>query len=127
MKSLLVLMVVVLMTGCVGSGAWVAMQISATRAEAQLNNAKFMNVQIGQSKQEVLQVMGVPTKREAYQLSNEKIIEFLFYRTDGWSNAYPADNDSQFTPVAVENGKVRGWGRNYYDHVVRAAFDVTIK
>ena len=127
MKSLIVFIVVVLMSGCVGSGAWESMQISATRDEAKRNNVKFMNVEIGQSKQEILQIMGVPAKREAYQLSNEKIIEFLFYRTDGWSNAYPSDNDSQFTPVAVENGKVKGWGRNYYDRIVRAAVDVTIK
>lgn len=37
------------------------------------------------------------------------------------------DTDAQFTPVAIENDKVAGWGRNYYDRVVRAAVDVTVK
>jgi len=86
-----------------------------------------MKVQIGQTKDELLKTMGLPAKREAYQLANERVIEFLFYRTTGWSRGSTADTDSQFTPVAIENGKVSGWGRNYYDRVVRAAVDVNIK
>ena len=103
------------------------MQISGTRTEAEKNNAKLMNVQIGQSREELIQIMGPPTKREAYQLGNNKVIEFLLYRTAGWDNQHLGDTDAQFTPIAIENQKVVGWGRNYYDSVVRSAVDVTIK
>lgn len=71
--------------------------------------------------------MGPPAKREAYQLPNNKVVEFLFYRTSGWSTDVATDTDAQFTPVAIENDKVHGWGRNYYDQVVRVAVDVTVK
>lgn len=103
------------------------MQISSTRAEAQQNNANLMKVQIGQTKEEFVTIMGPPAKHEAYQLSNNKVVEFLFYRTSGWSRDVATDTDAQFTPVAIEDSKVTGWGRNYYDRVVRAAVDVTVK
>ncbi len=103
------------------------MQISSTRSEAERNNANLMKVQIEQSKEELLKIMGPPAKREAYRLPNGKVIEFLFYRTSGWSTHVATDTDAQFTPVAVENEKVSGWGRNYYDRVVRAAVDITVK
>ena len=103
------------------------MQISSTREEAKLNNANLMKVQVGQPRDEFLGIMGMPAKREAYQLPNEKVVEFLFYRTAGWSPGSTTDSDAQFTPVAIENAKVSGWGRNYYDRVVRAAVEVTVK
>ncbi len=115
------------LVGCAGSPAWTSMQISSTRGEAEQNNANLMKVQIGQTKDEFLKTMGMPAKREAYQLPNEKVVEFIFYRTGGWSPNSTTDTDAQFTPVAIENGKVSGWGRNYYDRVVRAAVDVTVK
>ena len=103
------------------------MQISSTREVAELNNANLMKVQVGQTKDDFLRIMGMPSKREAYQLPNDKVVEFLFYRTAGWSPANTTDSDTQFTPVAVENSKVSGWGRNYYDRDVRAAVEVTVK
>lgn len=118
---------VLLLAGCAGSPAWQSIQISATRSEAQRNNSNLMAVQIGSSREALLQAMGNPAKREAYQLANNKTIEFLFYRTGGWSNLSSTDTDAQFTPVAIENGVVAGWGMNYYTRVVRAAVDVTIK
>ena len=127
MRVCLFIIASVLLTGCPGSGLWHSMQISATRTEADRNNANLMKVEVGQLRDQFLQVMGPPTKREAYQLPNERSVEFLFYRTTGWSNIYSVDTDAQFTPVAIENGKVVGWGRNYYDRVVRSAVDITVK
>lgn len=112
--------------GCVGSPAWRSMRVSETTKEAQTNNTKMMNLQIGQSKQEVLNIMGPPTKREAYQLENSRTVEFLFYRTTGWSYGETGDKDYQFTPVAIENDKLIGWGRNFYDKVVHSAVDLNV-
>jgi hypothetical protein len=116
-----------ILVGCAGSPAWESLQISSTRFEAKKNNTKLMNVQIGQTKEELLQIMGPPAKREAYQLGNNNVIEFLLYRTSGWDSKQMGDADSQFTPLAIKDNKVSGWGRNYYDIVVRSAVDVTVK
>jgi hypothetical protein len=127
MKLFAIALTSLLLFGCAGSPAWESMQISSTRFEAEKNNANLMNVQIGQSREELLQIMGLPAKREAYQLGNDKVIEFLIYRTSGWDSRRTGDTDSQFTPIAIKENKVSGWGRNYYDNVVRSAVDVTIK
>jgi hypothetical protein len=87
----------------------------------------MMQIKIGQDRQEVIKIMGPPTKREAYQIENNKIIEFLFYRTQGWSIRDGGDKDYQFTPVAFENDKLIGWGRNFYDNIIRSAVEITIK
>lgn len=126
-KYFCIVIALISLAGCAGSPAWDSMQISSTRSEAEKNNANLMKVQIGQTKEELLSVMGQPTKREAYKLSDSKIVEFLFYRTTGWSSSNTGDRDAQFTPVAIESGKVSGWGRNYYDQVVRAAVDINVK
>jgi outer membrane protein assembly factor BamE (lipoprotein component of BamABCDE complex) len=77
----------------------------------------IMKLQVGMSRDEVLSLMGQPQRREAYG-SNE----FLIYRTD-----YRGGNESaDFTPVAIVNGKVVGWGRNYYDNVARSKIDADI-
>jgi hypothetical protein len=117
----------ILMIGCAGSPAWQSMRISSTRGLAQHNNTQLMKVEIGQTKEELVTIMGQAEKREAYQLGEGRVVEFLFYRTAGWSSREDRDRDDQFTPVAVEDGKVRGWGRNYYENVVRAAVEITIK
>lgn len=128
MKYFLIIIILFSLTGCAGSMAWQGIKTSSTETEAKANNEKIMNLNIGQPKTEVLQVMGSPAKREAYQLENKKIVEFLFYRTTGWaSSADYADKDYQFTPVAFENDKLVGWGRNYYDNIVRHAVDITVK
>lgn len=127
MRRVVVVALAVGIGGCAGSPAWDSMHISSTRSAAEANNAHLQKLEIGQSKSELLSIMGLADKREAYQLDNGRVVEFLFYRTGGWSSQVAMDQDNQFTPVALEGGKVRGWGRNFYDNVVRAAVDVTIK
>ncbi|MCJ7645459.1 DUF3192 domain-containing protein [bacterium] len=126
-KFVVILVSVFLLTGCAGSRAWHSMRISSTEAESKVNNEKIMSLNIGQTRAEVLRIMGNPSKREVYQLENQKIVEFLFYRTSGWSSTDSGDRDYQFTPFAFENEKLVGWGRNYYDNVVRHAVDINLK
>ena len=106
MKQLILLALILSLSACAGSPAWTSMQISSTRSEAERNNANLMKVQIGQTREEFIKIMGAPTKREAYLLPNNTVIEFLFYRTSGWSTDVMADTDDQFTPVAVVSGKI---------------------
>lgn len=119
--------IVALLISCTGSRAWYGRKMGQTAKEAEINNRKMMKLKIGQSKEEVLKIMGFPTKRETYQLENKKIVEFLFYRTQGWAPDGLGDRDYQFTPLAVVNNKLIGWGLNYYDNVVRAAVEIIKK
>jgi hypothetical protein len=71
-----------------------------------VNSFNTMRLHVGMSREEVISTMGKPQIRESYGKT-----EFLIYRTDFPASSGTAD----FTPVAVMNGKVTGWGRDYYD------------
>jgi hypothetical protein len=118
-----VVLAALLAAGCAGSPAWYSVKISETREEAERNAKKMAELRLGQSRQDVLGLMGPPAKTEAYRTAEGKSVEFLFYRTKGWdanpwAAAYGgekvADKDDQFTPVALEADAVIGWGRRFY-------------
>ena len=127
MRKIMVVILLLFFVGCPGSVAWQSQRIGSTEAEAKRNNENMMLLNIGQSKAEVLEIMGAPAKREAYKLEAERVVEFWFYRTSGWSMRDMGDMDYQFTPFAIENDELVGWGRNYYDTVVRSAVELLIK
>ena len=126
-QYLLILIIGVLLMNCAGSVAWNSRRISSTEKEAKMNNTKILSLNIGDSKQRVLEIMGRPLKREAYQVAEKKVIEFFLYRTSGWSATDWGDKDYQFTPFAFENDGLIGWGRNFYDNIIRHAVDITMK
>jgi hypothetical protein len=112
--------------GCTGSPAWYSMKMSETQEEAQRNNERMAKLQLGQTRQEVATLLGNPARSEAFRGKDGRAMEFLFYRTRGWTGsawaaAYGgdkiADTDDQFTPLAFENGTLVGWGRAFYDQV----------
>jgi hypothetical protein len=83
------------------------------------NRTKLNSVQVGMSRDELLAIMGAPSKREAYGRT-----EFLMYRTP-LTNPVGINEQDFFTPVAIVDGRVVGWGRNYYDNAMKA--DVTVR
>lgn len=122
MRGIIFIISLLLLASCLDPYGMEA-RIKRTEDEAKANNEKIMRLQIGQSKNEVLSIMGNPNKRESYKIG-ERVIEFLFYRTTGWYIRDPLDADYHFTPLAFENDKLTGWGRNYYDNVVRASIEI---
>jgi outer membrane protein assembly factor BamE (lipoprotein component of BamABCDE complex) len=85
------------------------------------SNAKAITkLQVGMKRDEVIALMGQPGKREEYGKT-----EFLFYRTDHTQISDAVD----FTPVAIANGKVVGWGRDIYDTAVQSKVqaDATVR
>ena len=77
---------------------------------------KLNSLPMGISRDELIQTMGQPEKREVY---GQK--EFLFFLT-------PSEDPSPtptLTPVALVGGKVVGIGERHYQNVVRA--DLTVK
>jgi outer membrane protein assembly factor BamE (lipoprotein component of BamABCDE complex) len=99
----LILTCVIMISGC-----GVSRGITATSSRNKLNQ-----IEIGMSKDQVSKIMGAPYKREAYSG-----VEYWLYITewDGTGILAPASSpvDSELTPIAFVDGKVDGWGRNYY-------------
>lgn len=126
MRIILFLFSLIFLIGCVGSPIWYRMKMSETIQEAKINNEKIMGLQIGQPRYKVLEIMGSPTKREVYKIENG-IIEFLFYRTQGWGRYDSQDRDEHFTPLAFQDKELIGWGRNFYDRTIRQSLEVIIK
>jgi hypothetical protein len=93
-------------------GIVVAASLLAGCAEWQtgVNSLNTLRLQVGMTRDEVISTMGKPQIREAYGKT-----EFLIYRTDFPVSTGKAD----FTPVAIVNGKVTGWGRDFYDETRR--------
>ena len=65
----------------------------------------LMKLNIGDSKERVLELMGQPIRRDAYP---DK--EFLIYNTE-----FDMNRGIIATPIKLVNGKVVGWGQNYID------------
>jgi len=108
MKRILLFFVIFLLAGC------------CYGKTAKKNNELMLTLDPGQTKQEVLKVMGNPSKNERYS-SDSKEVEVWFYRTSsffsgGW------DPDDYFTPLVFENGKLSGWGRDFYAQKVRSSY-----
>ena len=117
MKKLIYLFViVVLLSGCASSSV---MPWGIEKARKNL-----MKLEIGMTKQEVITIMGEPYNREAYRLPDGGVLEFLIYLTQyTYSGVIP---DSDTTPICFENGKVTGWGRNFYVEK-KKSYEIEIK
>jgi len=70
--------------------------------------------------------MGSPYKTEMYMVDG-KPTEFWLYLTEGRSINDSRLTDANFTPLAFENGVLKGWGRNYYDNTLKIKKEVTIE
>jgi len=105
--------------GCAGSPY-------QTGREAERNRANLFDLKIGLTKDQVRAVMGTPYKTESYAQEG-KNLDFWLYLTEGKSMSGLPLSDTNFTPLAFENGILKGWGRNYYDTVLRIKKDITIE
>ena len=83
-----------------------------------------MKIEIGMSKQEVINIMGQPYSREAYGTPNGQQMEFLICLTKYTDSGSIPDSDT--TPICFLNGKVDGWGRNFYAEQ-KKRYEVEIK
>jgi hypothetical protein len=97
-----------------------------TSMEAEGNRANLVKLHIGQDRNTVLKIMGRPYKTESY-VRDGRVLDFWLYLTEGKSITDRRLTDANFTPLAFEDGILKGWGRNYYDNVLRIKKDVTIE
>lgn len=117
--SLTIFIIFISMLGCAGSPV-------RTGWEAEKNRSNMLKLKIGMTTEQVLTLMGNPYKTESYQVEG-KTLEFCLYLTEG-KNIYDHTlRDSNFTPLAFEDNILTGWGRNYYDNVLRIKQDIKIE
>jgi outer membrane protein assembly factor BamE (lipoprotein component of BamABCDE complex) len=84
-----------------------------------INRGNLNKLEVGMSKEQVTTIMGKPYQRE---VSGER--EYWLYETER-KNIYRTTPSEYLTPVVFEDGKVAGWGRNYWVEKEKK-FDVKI-
>ena len=105
------------LVGCAGSRV-------ANMKIADVNRDNLLELNVGQSKSQVLSIMGKPHKTEAYSMYGDNL-EFWLYITQGGGSMYLQDHN--FTPLAFRDGKLQGWGRNYYDRAIKVEAEIDVK
>ena len=114
--SCLLISVATIQTGCVVAGGVLDLALTdkpRLARKARLNNQNLTTLKVGMTKEEALNIMGTPHRTEVYQVKNSKI-ELLSYLT---TKASFEDHvgEKHLTPVALQDNKVIGWGRRYFD------------
>jgi hypothetical protein len=111
----------IILSGCVGSPVHSTLKYNSVQGDISRNNKNLMTLRIGLTQEQVVQHMGQPERSEGYQWG----LAWL-YRTAMTSGIY-GTADSDFTPVVFdENGKLLGWGRNFFtEHVKR--YEIKVK
>ena len=90
----------------------------------------LLKLQIGMTKDQVLQTMGNPYKNEAFSTTESVIIDAYFYLTEiKFDELYRKIlNDETITPIIFIDGKVVGWGWSFYrDTTQKYDIDIEIK
>lgn len=95
------------LTGCYGS-------IAQSRAEAEQNKINMMQIEIGMSEDDVLDVLGNPIKVKAVKVDEDSYF-IWFYMTKGKRLGQDKLISENFTPFIFQNKRLIGWGKNYYD------------
>jgi outer membrane protein assembly factor BamE (lipoprotein component of BamABCDE complex) len=104
MKRAVLVALFIFASSSLGCGLFIDVWQSNSHANA------LKKVQVGMKRDEVIALMGQPEKQETYGKT-----EFLIYRTD-----HTQSDAVDFTPIAIADGKVVGWGRDVYDTAVQA-------
>jgi outer membrane protein assembly factor BamE (lipoprotein component of BamABCDE complex) len=77
------------------------------------NRGNLMSLKLDMTKEDVIRIMGKPTLNEAYKTDKGKNLEILFYYTNRtWADGNITRDEC--TPIVFEDGKVIGWGNEFY-------------
>jgi hypothetical protein len=108
----------------------VAIGCSAITYKVKNNNANISSLSVGMTKTQVLKIMGPVGKSEAYETKTNSVLEFLFYRTEAANpdfagrGEFGTVTDRHWTPICFIDGKLKGWGRNFYDDTIKIRKEV---
>ena len=119
MNKLLLLVMAVMLVGCGATGA------TGVSRTVKVNNVNMAKLNVGMTKAQVLATMGSAGRTEAYVTNTGGVLEFLFYRTEHTrvhvigGEELGTVTDRHWTPVCIIDGKLKGWGRNFYDTTIK--------
>jgi hypothetical protein len=98
----LIFLFVLSVMGCAGS------PVRRAR-EAARNRSSLVNLKVGMIKKQVIDVVGEPSKTEAYEIGDKRL-EIWFYLTEyGWTE-YTGTTRLEYTPLVFEDEVLKGWG-----------------
>jgi len=82
-----------------------------------------MRLDLGMTKKQVMEIMGKPDLNESYQKVDGGAIVILFYYINRkWSNGNVTKDEC--TPIVFENGKLIGWGDEFYQSKIKIELDI---
>ena len=86
----------------------------------------LMSLKLGMTKDEVINIIGLPERNEAYKTTNSEELELFFYYTGNSSSVSGIANCSwgACTPLLFEDGKLTGWGREIYEKKTKIELDI---
>jgi outer membrane protein assembly factor BamE (lipoprotein component of BamABCDE complex) len=113
LTKVLALIMLVAISGCVTPGM-----------RMDRNNSNLLTLEMEMTKQQVLEIMGKPDLNEAYKSLYGKYMVIFFYYTQRQRSDGNTTKD-ECTPVIFENGKLIGWGSEFYE--IRKNIDITIR
>ncbi len=111
----------IILMGCVGSPVHSTVTYNRIQSTIKQNNGNLLLMKIGMTQEETKKLMGPPERSEGYAWGSAWL-----YGTAMTSGVY-GTIDSDFTPIVfVPDGKVIGWGRNFFtEHIKR--YEIKIK
>jgi hypothetical protein len=94
-----------------------------SRKVQQFNRIQWgMNhVKLGMDASEVQSHLGVADKWESFVLTDGREVQVMFYRTNYRNCGLVQSAWGEFLPMVLANGKLTGYGNNYYDGMIRPA------
>ena len=107
MKKLLLLMMAMALVGCAAPIVGIVKN----------NKANMQKLSLGMTKAQVLGIMGPADKTEAYKTKTGQAMEFLMYRIQVDYNFNL--QEKHWTPVCIIDGKLKGWGRKFYNDTIK--------
>lgn len=99
---------------------------NAPQEKMDRNNKNLMSLEIGMSKNDVLEIMGMPTLNESYQSLKGQAITIFFYYTQRQLADGNVTKD-ETTPVVFRDGNLIGWGSEFYEDRKKVEMDINIK
>ena len=95
------------------------------------NRKKLMSLELGMSKQEVLNLMKAPQLNEAYRTQDGGSLEVFFYNTSFEYTHQEIEADcverAICVPLVFENGRLIGWGKQFYENRIKVELEITHK
>jgi len=87
------------------------------------NRKNLMKLELGMTKNKVVQVMGTPSLNEAYKTRDEGELAILFYYTNRkWANGNITKDEC--IPIVFKNGKLIGWGDEFYQNILKVEVEI---